>query len=38
MTFEKGGDGVLTYGGKLCVPKVDDLNERVTKENPRYRP
>ncbi|WMV29266.1 hypothetical protein MTR67_022651 [Solanum verrucosum] len=24
MAFEQGGDGVLKYQGRLCVPMVDD--------------
>ena len=29
MAFELGGDGVLRYQGRMCVPKVDELKERV---------
>ncbi len=25
MAFEQGGDGVLRYQGRLCVPSVDKL-------------
>lgn len=28
MTFAKGGDGVLRYQGRLCVPDVDNVRER----------
>ncbi|WMV18493.1 hypothetical protein MTR67_011878 [Solanum verrucosum] len=27
--FSQGGDGVLRYQGRLCVPNVDDLRERI---------
>ncbi|KAH0781055.1 hypothetical protein KY290_000653 [Solanum tuberosum] len=30
--FEEGGDGVLRYQGRLCVPKVDELQERIMEE------
>ena len=26
-SFSKGGDGVLRYQGRLCVPNVDGLRE-----------
>jgi len=29
MAFEQGKDGVLRYHGRLCVPKVDELQERI---------
>ena len=29
LTFEQGGDGVLKCQHKLCVPKVDGLQERI---------
>ena len=32
LAFEQGGDGVLTYQGRLCVPKVDGLQERILDE------
>ena len=32
MTFEQGGDGVLRYQRKLCVPRVDELQERIMEE------
>ncbi|KAH0784270.1 hypothetical protein KY290_003868 [Solanum tuberosum] len=32
LAFEQGGDGVLTYLGRLCVPMVDGLQERIIKE------
>ena len=32
LSFEQGGDGVLKYQGKLCVPKVDGLQERILEE------
>lgn len=38
MTFEKGKDGALRFEGRLCVPKVDDLNDRIMEETPIYRP
>ncbi|KAF3683251.1 hypothetical protein FXO38_00839 [Capsicum annuum] len=28
MTFENGGDVILRYQGRLCVPEVDGLQER----------
>ena len=38
LAFEQGGDGILKYQGKLCVPKVDGLQERILEEahNSRY--
>ncbi|KAH0669267.1 hypothetical protein KY285_023426 [Solanum tuberosum] len=32
LAFEQGGDGVLKYQGKLCVPMVDELRERIIEE------
>ncbi|XP_049372615.1 uncharacterized protein LOC125837564 [Solanum verrucosum] len=32
MAFEQGGDGVLRYQGRLCVPRVDELQERIMEE------
>jgi len=32
ITFEQGGDGVLRHQGRLCVPKVDELQERIIEE------
>ncbi|KAH0712366.1 hypothetical protein KY289_008325 [Solanum tuberosum] len=32
MAFEKGGDGVLRYQGRLCVRRVDELQERIMVE------
>ena len=29
LAFEQGGDGVLKYQGRLCVPKLDGLQERI---------
>ncbi|KAH0633358.1 hypothetical protein KY284_036144 [Solanum tuberosum] len=29
MAFEQGGDGVLRYQGRLCVPWVDEPQERI---------
>ncbi|KAH0715252.1 hypothetical protein KY284_008157 [Solanum tuberosum] len=29
LAFEQGGDGVLRYQGRLCVPRVDELQERI---------
>ncbi|XP_070015086.1 uncharacterized protein [Nicotiana sylvestris] len=38
MAFEKGGDeGTLRYRGKLCVPDVDGLIERIMSEAHNYR-
>ena len=33
LTFEQVGDGVLKYQGRLCVPKVDGLQERIMEED-----
>ncbi|WMV59547.1 hypothetical protein MTR67_052932, partial [Solanum verrucosum] len=30
--FSQGGDGVLTYQGRLCVSDVDGLREKILKE------
>ncbi|KAH0759938.1 hypothetical protein KY290_023431 [Solanum tuberosum] len=32
MSFEQGGDGVLRYQGRLCVRRVDELQERIMEE------
>ncbi|KAH0709023.1 hypothetical protein KY284_010450 [Solanum tuberosum] len=32
LNFEQGGDGVLKYQGRLCVPMVDELQERIMEE------
>ncbi|XP_069143362.1 uncharacterized protein [Solanum lycopersicum] len=32
LAFEQGGDGVLKYQGRLCVPRVDGLQERIMEE------
>ena len=32
LTFEQGGDDELKYQGRLCVPKVDGLQERILEE------
>ncbi|WMV41393.1 hypothetical protein MTR67_034778 [Solanum verrucosum] len=32
MAFELGEEGVLKYQGRLCVPKVDELQERIIEE------
>ncbi|KAH0710411.1 hypothetical protein KY284_011838 [Solanum tuberosum] len=29
LAFEQGGDGVLRYQGRLCVPMVDGFQERI---------
>ncbi|KAH0735409.1 hypothetical protein KY285_011116 [Solanum tuberosum] len=36
--FSQGGDGVLHYQGRLCVPKVDELRQQILAEahNSRY--
>ena len=31
-SFSQGEDGVLRYQGKLCVPYVDGLREKITEE------
>ena len=33
MTFEQGGDNVLMYQGRLCVPRMDGLQERIMEES-----
>ncbi|KAH0670582.1 hypothetical protein KY290_025996 [Solanum tuberosum] len=32
LAFDQGGDGVLKYQGRLCVPMVDELQERIMEE------
>ncbi|KAH0658081.1 hypothetical protein KY289_026829 [Solanum tuberosum] len=32
LAFEQEGDGVLRYQGRLCVPMVDGLQERIMEE------
>jgi len=32
LAFEQGGDGVLRYQGRLCVPMVDGLQEKIMEE------
>ena len=31
-SFSKGGDGVLRYQGRLCVPNMDGLRELILEE------
>ena len=33
FTFKQGGDGVLKYQGRLCVPWVDGLQERIMEKD-----
>ncbi|WMV46288.1 hypothetical protein MTR67_039673 [Solanum verrucosum] len=37
MAFEQGGDDILRYQGMLCVPTVDELQERITEESHKSR-
>ena len=37
LAFEQGGDSVLKYQDKLCVPKVDGIQERILEEAHNYR-
>ncbi|XP_049354785.1 uncharacterized protein LOC125819393 [Solanum verrucosum] len=30
--FEQGGDGVLRYQGRICVPMIDGLQEKIMEE------
>jgi len=32
MNFEQGGNGVLRYQRRLCVPRVDELQEKIMEE------
>ena len=32
LTFKQGGDGVSKYQGRLCVPRVGELQERIMEE------
>ncbi|KAH0646574.1 hypothetical protein KY284_034458 [Solanum tuberosum] len=32
LGFEQGGDGVLRYQGRLCVPRLDGLQKRIMEE------
>ncbi|KAH0720138.1 hypothetical protein KY284_005168 [Solanum tuberosum] len=32
LAFEQGGDRVLRYQDRLCVPRVDELQERIMEE------
>ncbi|MDE0547704.1 hypothetical protein, partial [Microbacterium sp. C7(2022)] len=38
MIFAKGGDGVLRYQSRLCVPDIDGIRGRIMAEahNSRY--
>ena len=38
MAFAKEGDGVLRYQGRLCIPSVDGIRERIMSKayNSRY--
>ena len=36
LSFEQRGDGVLKYQGKLCVPKVEELQERILESHSSY--
>ena len=31
LAFEQGGDGVLKYQGRLSIPRVDGLQEKIMK-------
>ena len=37
LAFELGGDGVLKYQGRLCVPIVDGPQERIIVKAHRSR-
>ena len=37
LAFEKGGDGVLRYQGRLCVHMMDRLQERIMEETRSLR-
>ncbi|KAH0633253.1 hypothetical protein KY284_036039 [Solanum tuberosum] len=37
IAFEQGGDDVLRYQGRLCVPMVDRLQERIMEEAHSFR-
>ncbi|XP_049373445.1 uncharacterized protein LOC125838428 [Solanum verrucosum] len=37
LAFEQGGDGVLRFQGRLCVPMVDGLQERIMEEAHSFR-
>ncbi|WMV33819.1 hypothetical protein MTR67_027204, partial [Solanum verrucosum] len=37
LAVEQGGDGVLRYQGRLCVQRVDELQESIMKEAHRSR-
>ena len=37
LAFEQGGDGVLKYQGRLCVPRVDGLQDRNLEESTSSR-
>ena len=32
-SFALGGDGILRYKDRLCVPDVDDLRTRIVAES-----
>ncbi|KAH0730162.1 hypothetical protein KY289_001350 [Solanum tuberosum] len=32
LAFKQGGEGILRYQGRLCVPRVDELQERIMEE------
>ena len=37
LALEQGGDGMLKYQGRLCVPRVNGLQVRIMKEAHRSR-
>ena len=37
MAFEQRGYGVLRYHGRLCVPKVGELQQRIMEETHSYK-
>ena len=37
LAFEQGGDGVLRYQSRLCVPMIDGLQERIMNEADSYK-
>ena len=37
LAFEQGADGVFRYQGRLCVPMVDGIQERIIEEDHRSK-
>ena len=37
LAFDHGGHGLLKYQGRLCVPRVDGLQEKILEKSHNFR-